>query len=251
MWRTLRTYAGRRILVGVIGAAGAGKSTLVQLICLACGVLWRTEGGAAWVQCVSMDGYSLPNSHLSAQSAKDHLGRSCTLKDVKGVPSTLDADAFLGDLVRLRSPDSATQAILLPAYDRDLHDPVTDSVTVAPECRVVIVEGLHLLHRKGKWKNISEAFNRTVFLDIERSCCFERVVARKVSNGRSRESSEAHFERVDGPTFDQLQEEKHHANLVLSMHPNDSTNGLDNTPLHISAIDSRLGRQGLDTVPVS
>lgn len=202
------------------------------------------------MQCVSMDGYSFPNSRLSAQPATDHLGHSCTLKDVKGLPSTLDADAFLGDLMRLRSPDSANQAIYLPAYDRDLHDPVPDIVAVAPECHVVIVEGLHLLHRKGKWKDIAEAFNRTMFLDIERSCCFERVVARKVSNGRSRESSEVHFARVDGPTFDQLQEEKHHANLVLTMHPKGSTNGLGNTPLHISAIDSHLGRQGSGTVPV-
>ncbi|CAN0515506.1 unnamed protein product, partial [Scytosiphon promiscuus] len=59
----------------------------------------------------------------------------------------------------------------------------------------------------------------TVFLDIERSCCFQRVVGRKVANGRSRESSEAHFSRVDGPTFDQLQEERRRASLVLTVRP--------------------------------
>lgn len=45
------------------------------------------------------------------------------------------------------------------------------------------------------------------------------MVGRKVANGRSRESSEAHFDRVDGPTFDQLQEEKNNANLILALRP--------------------------------
>lgn len=44
-------------------------------------------------------------------------------------------------------------------------------------------------------------------------------MGRKVANGRSRESSEAHFDRVDGPIWDQLQEEKSLANLVLVVRP--------------------------------
>lgn len=92
-------------------------------------------------------------------------------------------------------------------------------------------EGLHLLHNEGKWKDISEALHRTVFLDIERSCCFERVVGRKVANGRARESSEAHFARVDGPTFDRLQEDKGNATLILTMRPTMAR------PLHIFKVD--------------
>lgn len=79
--------------------------------------------------------------------------------------------------------------------------------------------GLHLLHQEGLWKDVFAALHRTVFLDIERLCCFERVVGRKIANGRSRESSEAHFDRVDGPIWDQLQEEKSLANLVLAVRP--------------------------------
>lgn len=103
------------MLVGMVGAAAAGKSTLAQLICAACDVL---HGMDTWSQCVSMDGYSFPNSHLVAQPATDHLGRACTLKDIKGAPSTLDANAFLRDLLRLRSSSSSVETILLPAYSR-------------------------------------------------------------------------------------------------------------------------------------
>eukprot|EP00903_Cladosiphon_okamuranus_P017146 g15791.t1 len=51
-----------------------------------------------------------------------------------------------------------------------LHDPVPDCVIVAPGCSLIIVEGLHLLHQEGLWKDVFAALHRTVFLDIERLC---------------------------------------------------------------------------------
>lgn len=123
--------------MGIVGPAAAGKSTLAQLLCAAGDALW----GDSYMQCVSMDGYSFPNSYLSAEPAVDHIGRPCTLKAVKGLPSTLDAGALLRDLHLLRSTDA--QTVLLPAYSRDLHDPVPDCVAVAPGCRIVIIEGMY------------------------------------------------------------------------------------------------------------
>lgn len=124
--------------MGIVGPAAAGKSTLAQLLCAAGDVLW----GDSYMQSVSMDGYSFPNSYLSGEPAVDHRGRPCTLKDIKGLPSTLDAGALLRDLRRLRSADDM-QTVLLPAYSRDLHDPVPDCVNIAPECRIVIIEGVY------------------------------------------------------------------------------------------------------------
>lgn len=86
-----------------------------------------------------MDGYSFPNSYLLAEQAFDHQSHPCTLKDIKGLPNTLDVDALLRDLLRLRT--AGREPVLLPSYDRDLHDPVPDSVSIATDCKVVIVEG--------------------------------------------------------------------------------------------------------------
>lgn len=127
------------MLVGISGSAGAGKSTLAQLLSAACNIL---SGQCHFSQTISMDAYSYPNAQLSAQSAEDHLGRPCTLKDIKGQPKTLDCASLLRDLERLRLPNA--QTILLPAYSRQLHDPVPDCVAVAPECRLVIVEGIRI-----------------------------------------------------------------------------------------------------------
>ncbi|CAM9767215.1 unnamed protein product [Ascophyllum nodosum] len=223
--------SGGRLLIGIVGPAGAGKSTLSQLLCAACTIL----SGTPWVQCVSMDGYSFPNSRLVAEQAVDNLGRICTLKDIKGLPSTLDVNVLLQDLLRLGS--AGNDPIFLPAYDRGLHEPVPNSVAIATDCKIVIFEGLHLLHNNGLWKDVSEVFFRTVFLDIERSCCFERVVGRKVANGRSRESSEAHFDRVDGPTFEQLQHERARANLTLVLRPTPER------PLHVVNVKVRSSNE--------
>lgn len=64
-----------------------------------------------------------------------------------------------------------------------------------------------------------------------------------MANGRSRESSEAHFSRVDGPTFDQLQEERRHAHLVLALRPT-----MDR-PLRISNIETRFAREETLALP--
>lgn len=122
--------------MGFAGSAGAGKSTLAQLLCAACNIL---SGRCDFAQTVSMDAYSYPNAQLSAQPAEDHLGRPCTLKDIKGQPETLDCASLLRDLERLRLPNA--QTIMFPAYSRTLHDPVPDCVAVAPDCRLVIIEG--------------------------------------------------------------------------------------------------------------
>lgn len=89
-----------------------------------------------------MDGYSFPNSYLLAEQVLDHRSNPCTLKDIKGLPNTLDVDALLRDLLRLRT--AGRETVLLPSYDRDLHDPVPDSVSIATDCKVVIVEGEEL-----------------------------------------------------------------------------------------------------------
>lgn len=61
-------------------------------------------------------------------------------------------------------------------------------------------------------------------------------MGRKVLNGRSRESSEAHFSRVDGPTFDQLQKEKSRADLVLTLRPT------EDRPLRVIGVEARVPR---------
>src|SRR5690606_2471025 len=76
---------GERRLLGLVGAPGAGKSTLAQALADALGPR---------AQVVPMDGFHLANAELA------RLGRA----ERKGAPDTFDAAGYAALLRRLRTP---------------------------------------------------------------------------------------------------------------------------------------------------
>ena len=114
----------RRVLVGIAGAPGAGKSTLAA----------STEAALAPDAVVlPMDGFHLPQAQLVA------LGR----RDRMGAPDTFDLDAFATTLEALRFSGGLT---LAPSFDRGIEEPVPDALAIPPEKRIVLVEGNYLLY---------------------------------------------------------------------------------------------------------
>lgn len=77
---------GRRVVFGVVGAAGAGKSHLCALLAA---LLCRVGGGPMAVT-VSMDAYHLPNAELEALGVMHLKGKS------SGRSMHVAADPFSG-----------------------------------------------------------------------------------------------------------------------------------------------------------
>ena len=91
--------------------------------------------------------------------------KAVPLRSIKGFPCTMDVEAFLADLKLLKqAPDNDEEddggtggdggcngTIKLPDYDRTLHDPVPGRIEVGAHHKLVVVEGLHLLHDQGRW----------------------------------------------------------------------------------------------------
>jgi pantothenate kinase len=164
--RALRLAARPRALLGIVGAPGAGKSTLTEALCrelLARGVQ---------VVAVGMDGFHL------AHRALTELG----LVEVKGAPETFDADGYVALLRRLSSPGPGT--VWAPEFRREIEDAVAGTVAVRPDTSLVVTEGNYLL-LDGPWRPVRDLLDEVWFIDLPDPVRRERLAARHRRYGRT------------------------------------------------------------------
>jgi len=163
-----------RLLVGLVGAPGAGKSTVAGELAA------RLEAPV-----VPMDGFHLPQEVLR------ELGR----RERMGAPDTFDVDGFVGLLTQLRLAQPE-RAVLAPAFDRGVEEPVPDAIALRPEHRTVVVEGNYLLHDEHGWHRVRPLLDLVVGVVLDDAIRRERLVARHIASGKTAEDA-ANW--VDGP----------------------------------------------------
>jgi len=162
-----------RLLLGVAGQPGAGKSTLATELVDA-----LVAAGTTAVL-VPMDGFHL------AQRELERLGRA----DRKGAPDTFDVDGYLALLARLRAPLGGT--VYAPEFRREIEEPVAGAVAVGPDVRVVVTEGNYLLHDDHGWDGVRALLDTVWYLDLPQHTRVERLVARLERHGRSADDARA------------------------------------------------------------
>lgn len=167
---------GTRTVLGVVGAPGAGKSTL-------CTALGEQLGERVVV--VGMDGYHLDNEVLVA------LGR----RDRKGAPDTFDVDGFVSLLRRLRAADEETT--YAARFDRSLELAIGSAVPVHRSVPLVVVEGNYLLCEDGGWERVRPLLDETWYLDVPDDERVRRLVARRVSHGDDPDAARRWVHGVD------------------------------------------------------
>ena len=170
---------GRRCLLGICGAPGAGKSTLAAR-------LVSTLGDRAVL--VGMDGF-----HLSQRELR-RLGR----EQRKGAPDTFDAAGYVELIRRLRrngpdQPDAET--VYAPEFRREIEEPIGCAVPVAPEVPLVITEGNYLLLPDPPWSALRALIDEVWFLAPDEPVRIARLIERHRRYGRS--DAEAH-DRANG-----------------------------------------------------
>ncbi|MGR3292576.1 MAG: nucleoside/nucleotide kinase family protein [Candidatus Scalindua sp.] len=181
---TLSNSPGKnRYFLGITGCPAAGKSMLAKS--LADEINFRTGDDLAAV--VPMDGFHLPNSILKQRG----------LLNIKGAPETFDADSFVELINRLHEfPD---QSIMCPAYDRKIHDPVKNSITIRPCNRLIIIEGNYLLLNVTPWNMIRTKMNEVWYIDTPLKTVKEQLLRRHIAGGTSKKEAERKVESVDIP----------------------------------------------------
>lgn len=187
--------AGSRIILGLVGPPGAGKSTV--------GLALR-DAFRDISQIVPMDGFHLANVELS------RLGRAGR----KGAPDTFDSAGYVDLLKRLRvqSPD---EVIYAPEFRREIEEPIAGAIPIFPETQLLITEGNYLLLEEGHWKKVPAFLDEVWYVDVDDALRIERLAARHQQFGRSRDEAIAWVNTTDEPNARLIATGKQRANLVF------------------------------------
>jgi len=170
---------GRRTMLGLAGAPGAGKSTVAAQILAAL-------PGRATV--VPMDGFHLANTELA------RLG----FADRKGAPHTFDAAGYVALLARLRQRVPG-DVVYAPEFRREIEEAVAGAIAVPPDVELVITEGNYLLLDQGHWAGVRAQLDAVWYIDVDDNLRRERLVARHVRYGRTEAQAREWVLRSDEP----------------------------------------------------
>ena len=195
--KKLMNSSDDRILIGIAGKPGAGKSTLSAYL--------LSELQSKQVTVVPMDGYHLSNAVLQQLSRADR----------KGAPDTFDATGFGALLKRIRSENSAD--IYYPIFDRAIEESIAAQGVVSAGTKVVIVEGNYLLHDQGDWEEVAGLLDEIWFIDVDDEIRLQRLIARHIAFGKTPAEAESWSRGSDEVNAEIIEQTRSRANAVIHL----------------------------------
>ena len=184
-----------RVLIGIIGKPGAGKSTLSKFL--------MSKLPKEFVTVVPMDGYHLRNKVL-----KD-LKRA----DRKGAPDTFDVAGFASLVKRIRSEQ--TQSIYYPIFDRAIEESIAAQGVVTSDTKVVIIEGNYLLHDAGGWEAVKDLLDESWMVDVDDDKRIARLISRHIAYGKEPEAAKAWAKGTDEANAQLIERGRARADFVV------------------------------------
>lgn len=191
------------VVVGIVGAPGAGKTTLVeQLTSLLNGD--ESDPARHRYAHVPMDGFHLSDRELVRQGI---LNR-------KGAPESFDAYGYAALLQRLREPRNSV--VYAPGFERTIEQPIAGVVPVYPSVKTILTEGNYLLLDQPEWRAVRELCTEVWYCEQEHRLRVERLIQRHIMFGKTPAEARKWVEQVDEPNAQLIAATKQCADLVVS-----------------------------------
>jgi pantothenate kinase len=184
-----------RTLLGLVGAPGAGKSTLAAALLVEF---------ADVAQVVPMDGFHLANVEL------ERLGR----RDRKGAPDTFDSAGYVALLRRLLV-QADDEVVYAPEFRREIEEPIANAIPVHARTQLVITEGNYLLLDDGPWAHVAGLLDEVWYVDVDDEVRLHRLTRRHEQFGRSAEEAAAWVAGTDEPNARLIEASRARASFVF------------------------------------
>jgi len=177
-----------RCIVGMAGVPGSGKSTLAASLAEAV----NSRAGATVMIALGMDGFHL------AKAALERMPDPQAAFARRGAPWTFDPAALAQRLRRLRDGAGKT-SVEWPDFQHDAGDPIEGAHSVSPATRLILVEGLYLLHEADGWDAVGSCFDERWYLDTPFALAMERLTNRHMAAwGLTRDAARQRIATNDG-----------------------------------------------------
>nr|WP_255672981.1 nucleoside/nucleotide kinase family protein [Glycomyces amatae] len=193
----VEALGGGRVLIGIAGCPGAGKTTAAAWLARS-----LDPAGRRAVQ-VPMDGFHLANAELV------RLGR----RGRKGAIDTFDGAGYRALLERIA--EGRDETVYAPEFDRRVEEPVAGSIAVPPEAEVVVTEGNYLLDETGPWPGVRAALTEVWYCETPEPLRLERLIARHERFGKSPEHARSWVAEVDERNAERIRAGRDRADLVI------------------------------------
>lgn len=189
-----------RIVIGIVGCPGAGKSTLAEHLV---NRLNDSDPQNPIAQILPLDGFHLSNEVL------ENLG----LRELKGIPDSFDAAGFIQKLKEAKQvPPKILKA---PRFDRSIEASIEDGIFIAPDIKIIITEGNYLLLENEPWSQIADLLDDSWYLRSDPQILTERLITRHMTGGRDRDQAIEKVQSTDLPNARLVEVTKARAHLMV------------------------------------
>jgi pantothenate kinase len=189
-----RASPSRRVVLGITGEPGAGKSTLAE-------ELVAELGDDAVL--VGMDGYHLSNAVL----------RNLELLPVKGAPATFDAHGYVALLERLAA--NREPVVYAPRFHREIEESIAAEIVLPQEVPLVVTEGIYLLLEDEPWARVRELLTAVWYVEVPQEVRIERLLRRHEAFGRTPEEARAHGLGSDERNAELIRKTRYRADQIV------------------------------------